>query len=488
MKNILRITAFLILAIFLTAAIDLLWEQKAPSNFPSPRIQTSMTYDTVRKEVVLFGGSYYGQLMDETWVWDGVNWAPKTSVIRPLPRIYHAMSFDKANGLTVLFGGTVALGASNDTWIWDGSDWTLMSPLHIPPVRELSSMAYDDELGKVVLFGGGVRYTFLYRNDTWLWDGTDWTESFSAIRPSPRIMHEIAYDKTHSEIVLFGGFDVSGYCLGDTWIWNGENWTQKIPPVSPGNRAKFAFYYDDRIEKVVLYGGFDYNQGRLLDDTWIWDGNTWSQIQTSSWPGGRFGHKMAYDEDRGESVLFGGYNLYQYLNDTWTLKSPNIAVMLTALSPANVWVGLKNSDDVGTKFDLLAEAIMNGVLIGSGELDGVAGGSSGFNNAVNRTINLALFSPVDVGSGDTLSIKLSVRIAANSGHRSGTARLWFNDAAATSHFGATIGSVTNDYFLLNAFALGATAGPGPKKTIDVFVDRAVGGNPFKPFGTWIKTF
>jgi hypothetical protein len=91
--------------------------------------------------------------------------------------------------------------------------------------------------------------------------------------------------------------------------------------------------------------------------------------------------------------------------------------------------------------------------------------------------------------GDTLSIRLSVRIAVGvSGHRSGTARLWLNDSAANSSFGATIGGVTSDYFLLDSLALGTAAGPGPKKTIDVFVDRAVAGNPFKPFGTWSKTF
>lgn len=164
---------------------------------------------------------------------------------------------------------------------------------------------------------------------------------------------------------------------------------------------------------------------------------------------------------------------------------------LTALSPAKVWLGLKNSDDVGTKFDLLAEVFRNGspIPIASKQLDGVPGGSSGFNNAVLRTITLALSAPVDVCSGDTLSIRLSVRIAVGvSGHRSGTARLWFNDAAANSRFGATVGGVTSDYFLLNGFTLGAAAGPGPKKTIDVFVDRAVGGNPFKPFGTWSKMF
>ncbi len=160
---------------------------------------------------------------------------------------------------------------------------------------------------------------------------------------------------------------------------------------------------------------------------------------------------------------------------------------LTALSPAKVWVGLKNSDDVGTKFDFLAEVFKNDTLIGSGQLDGVKGGSSGFNNAVLSTISLALSGPVNFCPGDTLKFKLSVRVAANSGHRSGTARLWFNDAAANSRFGATINGVTNDQFLLDGFTLGTAAGVGPKIKIDVLVSR-VGGNPFKPFGTWSKTF
>jgi hypothetical protein len=74
------------------------------------------------------------------------------------------------------------------------------------------------------------------------------------------------------------------------------------------------------------------------------------------------------------------------------------------------------------------------------------------------------------------------------GHRSGTARLWFNDSAADSQFSAIIGGGGTASFLLDGFALGTVAGAGPKKTIDVFVDRAVGGNPFKPFGVWSRTF
>ena len=164
---------------------------------------------------------------------------------------------------------------------------------------------------------------------------------------------------------------------------------------------------------------------------------------------------------------------------------------LEALSPANVWLGLKNSDDVGTYFDLKAEVYRNGSLVGSGESDGLRGGSSGFNNAVLRTVDLALSSPgTDPAcSGDTLSIKLSVRISEIvKGHRSGTARLWFNDGQANSRFDATIGGSNINLYLLDGFVLGTSPGAGPKKTLDVTVDKLKNGNDFMPFGTWIKTF
>lgn len=73
--------------------------------------------------------------------------------------------------------------------------------------------------------------------------------------------------------------------------------------------------------------------------------------------------------------------------------------------------------------------------------------------------------------------------------------LWYNGPAidsgpsrnAGSRFEATIAGATADHFLRNGFALDTTAGPS-WLFIDVFVNRNVGGNPFKPFGTWSKTF
>ncbi len=188
------------------------------------------------------------------------------------------------------------------------------------------------------------------------------------------------------------------------------------------------------------------------------------------------------------------YSFAVAVTDGQSSVSSNVSVTvnlqsLTALGPARVWLGLKNSDDVGTRFDLKADVFRNGVLIGSGQLNDISGGSSGFNNAVLRTINLSQNSAAGFRTGDVLSITLSVRIASSgAGHNSGTARLWFNDSAANSRFTATIGGVTRDYFLRGSSALTTAVGTGPRATIDVKVNRDVGGNPFKPFDTWSITY
>jgi len=167
--------------------------------------------------------------------------------------------------------------------------------------------------------------------------------------------------------------------------------------------------------------------------------------------------------------------------------------LLSALSPANVWVGLrdraglKKSDDVSIRFDLRAEIYYNGsTLVGSGELASVTGGGSGFHNAKLDSIPLSLPMAVGIAPGDTLSIKLLVRNACSgSGEDSGTARLWFNDTEADSHFDATIDDREEDDYLLDGAALGSSPGPGPKKAADVSAGARC--SAFKPFGTWTRT-
>ncbi len=160
-------------------------------------------------------------------------------------------------------------------------------------------------------------------------------------------------------------------------------------------------------------------------------------------------------------------------------------------SPVKVWIGLANSDDVGLKFDLLATVYVNGAPVGSGQLDSVPGGSSGFNNASLRTIPVNLTGgPVSVHSGDTLAVQVSARNACvGSGHNNGRARLWYNGQPidsgagrdAGSRFDASVVGSPHDYFLRSSFTLDTT--PGSSRT-SADVSAGVKCGPFQSFGTW----
>jgi hypothetical protein len=147
------------------------------------------------------------------------------------------------------------------------------------------------------------------------------------------------------------------------------------------------------------------------------------------------------------------------------------------------WIGLKNSDDVGTKFEVKAE-VTNGTSEGYSAPVQVPAGSSGFNNAKLVTIPVTNY----VGTvGDPISITIWVRVACASGHVSGTARLWWNDTQANSRVNESPGFGTRS--LKGAETLSDTVGSGPKMTKDVLVKKT--GCPgqaddanWKTFGTW----
>jgi hypothetical protein len=87
---------------------------------------------------------------------------------------------------------------------------------------------------------------------------------------------------------------------------------------------------------------------------------------------------------------------------------------------------------------------------------------------------------------------VSIRIAASgSTHSKSNATLWFNIPPATEdngHLHAKVGGADVKYFLIAPFALQKNnAGNGPVQSVDVYVDKNVGGNPFVTFGTWTLT-
>lgn len=149
----------------------------------------------------------------------------------------------------------------------------------------------------------------------------------------------MAYDAATGTIVLFGGSSglFGGGCcdLNDTWIWDGNTWTQVFPPVSPPAR-RFdtpGMAYDAENENVVLFGGI-VEGNTVPGDTWTWNGKTktWTQHFPATSPSARRA-MIAYDDSHETVVLFGGDNVTSVFGDTWLWNGTNWYQRQPAASP-----------------------------------------------------------------------------------------------------------------------------------------------------------
>ncbi len=226
--------------------------------------------------------------------------------------------------------------------------WTQQSPATSPPARYGASMSYDASTSEVVLFGGYDTSNVLL-NDTWLYNGSSWTQVIGAAgcttacasSPPARAFASMSYDASTSEVVLFGGWTGSSY-LNDTWVYNGSSWTQVIGTSgcttacssSPPGRESATMSYDVSTSQVVLFGG--YNGSSYLNDTWVYNGSSWTQVigaagcgastdVCASSPPARDSATMSYDASTSQVVLFGGYNGSSFYNDTWVYNGSSWA-------------------------------------------------------------------------------------------------------------------------------------------------------------------
>ena len=273
------------------------------------RLLASCTGGFISAAVLLLLGSLCNSANAQTFLPQWNQLSPSTN---PPERYIHAMTYDAGHQQVVLFGG---FGQNspyylNDTWLWNGTNWTQANPTNSPDARGAHAMAYDAAHGQVVMFGGTSFSTNRFA-DTWLWDGTNWTQANPGTSPSARDAAVMVYDPATSNVVLFGGSS-SGGDIGDTWTWDGTNWTKQNPGSSPSARSDYSMVYDPATGNVVLFGG-----DGSLNDTWTWDGTNWTQQFPASAPPGRADQGMAYDAVLGEVVMWGGQGSSGFLNDTW---------------------------------------------------------------------------------------------------------------------------------------------------------------------------
>ena len=234
---------------------------------PSARFGHSMAQLPFSNRVVLFGGSTnsFSSLLGDTWIFDSISGWSQLSVTGPIARYEHRMAADTVRGVVVLFGGYGGSAYRNDTWEFNGSSWTNRTPTSgSPSARYAPAMAFDPSRGVTVLFGG-YSASLGGMNDTWEWNGTTWTNRTPASgNPAPRDLTAMTYDANRGVMVLFGGSS------GNTeeWTWDGQSWTQQTAP-RPSGRQGLMMEFDPYNFVPLIFGGIPSASGTPLNDTWM---------------------------------------------------------------------------------------------------------------------------------------------------------------------------------------------------------------------------
>jgi N-acetylneuraminic acid mutarotase len=233
---------------------------------------------------------------------------------------------------------------SADVFEFDGARWTKFTTLTTePPARRFASMVYDEQNKRVVLFGGfnGIEYL----DDTWLWNGTTWTEAEDGDQPPGRSLGMLFWDPVRDRVTLYGGIgrpntEDAIVRYNDQWTFDGTRWTEAASLTTPPARYGSYVEYDPQRERVVMFGGKNERE-QYINEHWEWDGTSWQQIDSTGKPSPRMNGMLAFDPQRQAFTLFGGYAA-AYFDEVWTLKDNHWQLQLDVLPERRRPVGTGN--------------------------------------------------------------------------------------------------------------------------------------------------
>ncbi len=225
----------------------------------------------------------------------------------------------------MLFGGVTSVSPtnewhdSNETWAWDGVSWTQLHPVNSPPARDNAGLVYDPVNKVLVLYGGE------WTNDTWTWDGTNWKQMSPRESPPEWASSQMTYDATRKAVLLYVGSGMwPANAVNQTWSWDGSTWTQIPTPTDPNgsNLNNSAIVYDSGRAQTILVG---------TSGTWVLEAGGWRRVtgggSTSlTTNSGLNDFAVADDEARGLVVEIGANgDTWTWDGQAWTAQNPSIA-------------------------------------------------------------------------------------------------------------------------------------------------------------------
>jgi cysteine-rich repeat protein len=291
-----------------------------------------MAWDATRNKLVLFGGGGQGPgsqpVLNEIWEWNGTNWVLANPQPRPSPRDNMVVAYDGA--AIVIYGGNLGLQiTASDTWTWNGTIWSPQTPPVGPAARSDAVMASDPH-GGALMFGGSGDTPFI---ETWQWGPSGWRRIVTSTYPVVYQGASMTFDLARQRYVLFGGSD--GTKRNDTWEF-GSTWQKMTPtgdPALPAARSFAAMAFDAERGVSVMFGGFVGSS--TVAETWTYDGSTWKQMTPTTSPAAGAYKAMAYDPERKRIVMFGGTTLDpSAASETWEWDGADWSLIPTTNAPA----------------------------------------------------------------------------------------------------------------------------------------------------------
>ncbi|MBX3464680.1 MAG: hypothetical protein KF830_16040 [Planctomycetes bacterium] len=164
--------------------------------------------------------------------------------------------------------------------------------------------------------------------------GQSWQQLNPTASPSVRRAGAMAFDATANRLILHGGLlPAPADVLNETWSWNGTTWTLLNPVGGSPPRWGHQLVRDTAQNRLITFGGRSPTINSLASDTYAWTGSAWSLVPTPNSPPARFRYGLAYDSRRNRVVLFGGRGLTQVFADTWEFNGITWTQAATPLAP-----------------------------------------------------------------------------------------------------------------------------------------------------------
>lgn len=431
-------------------------------------------------------------------VWDGLKW----DHLAPLPMMAYMPAVTAARDEIFMIGGLWEYPDGspyliNQTFIYNPvtNNWREGPPINIARAGHTAVTVGN----KIFVIGGSVSY-----NPHTLTDSVEildlsspnptWQISECSKLSFPRDWH--ASVVLNNEIYVIGGY-FDPYENPISHVFKGTLANQ-CPIANAGEDLIIS--YDGQNSAVI--------QGIATDPDYDCLTYKWFEGSTKLVSGQVVDGKAPLDLSTLPKFSPGAHTLKLEVTDGRCTSSDEIILRvedkdeIQNLGPAIFWIGLKNSDDQGTQFDLKAELHINGKVVADGKTLCVTGVTR--NPSYAKQV-LVPFGPVSNGvynPGDVLSLKVFTRVGTTAdgqkcsgpggSHNNAVGlRLYYDGATRGSAFGAKIApDPLTSYFLHSSgsnYFLDDLTPTGSEKYKDSGSVNYNNGNPWKEIGTWSMT-